>query len=99
MHKEFLNFLGLANRAGALITGTELVLAGVRRQKVKLVIVDANVSAGTLKKIRDKCKFYDVDMVQGLGSISIGSAIGSENRKVIGVVDGNFAKGLKDKLK
>jgi len=98
MRKEFLNFLGLANRAGALTTGTEQVLTGVRSGKVKLVVVDATISDGTLKKIKDKCKFYNVEMVQGPASINIGLAIGSENRKVIGVIDVNFAKGLKDKL-
>lgn len=98
MSKEFLNFLGLANRAGVLITGTDLVLTGVRRQKVKLVIIDASASEGTLKKVRDKCQFYNVQLLQGVPSTNIGLTIGNASRKVIGVTDGNFAKGLKDKL-
>ena len=98
MNQKFLNFLGLANRAGALVTGTELVLNGVRAQRVKLVVIDASVSDSTLKKVKDKCKFYNVEIVQLPESVSLGSTIGSENRKVVGVVDKNFANGLKEKL-
>ena len=98
MNRDFLNFLGLANRAGGLITGTELVLNGVKRNKVKMVIVDYSISEASYKKIKDKCQHYGVQLVKTPQDIKLGSSIGSENRMVIGVINENFLRGLRDKL-
>ena len=98
MNKDTLKFIGLMNRAGALITGTDLVLNGVRSGKVKLVLVDGAVSCNTFKKITDKCKFYNVSYIEVATGINLGLAIGSSNRKVIGITDLNFARALKEKI-
>ena len=98
MNKNTLNFIGLMNRAGALITGTDLVLNGVRSGKVKMVLIDDSVSDNTLKKITDKCKFYNVSYIKIATGIDLGLAIGNSNRKVIGIADPNFVRALKEKL-
>ncbi|MCL2559544.1 MAG: ribosomal L7Ae/L30e/S12e/Gadd45 family protein [Turicibacter sp.] len=97
MNKKALNFLGLMNRAGALVTGTDLVLNGVRSGKVQMVLIDASVSANTLKKVTDKCQFYHVPYIKVAEDIDLGLTIGS-NRKIIGVADQKFAKALREKL-
>jgi len=86
------------NRAGALITGTELVLNGIRSKKVKMVLIDASVSDNTLKKIMDKCKFYNVSYIKTPTGTDLGLAIGNSSRKVIGITDQNFVKALEKKL-
>lgn len=96
--KDILNFVGLMNRAGALITGTELVLNGVRSHKVKMVLIDKSVSENTLKKVTDKCKFYHVPYEVIQDSQGLGHAIGNQSRKVIGITEPKFAKALKEKL-
>ena len=98
MTKDTLNFIGLMNRAGALITGTDLVLNGVRSGKVKMVLIDDSTSDNTFKKITDKCKFYSVSYIKVTTGIDLGLAIGNSNRKVIGITDLNFVKALKEKL-
>lgn len=98
MDKELLNFIGLMNRAGALITGAELVLNGVRSGKVKLVLIDPSASENTLKKITDKCKFYNVSYMKLTAGADLGRAIGKRSRKVIGITDQNFVKALIKKL-
>ena len=98
MNKEILNFIGLMNRAGALITGTELVLNGVRSKKVKLVLIDSSVSENTLKKITDKCTYYHVSYIKMPAGTELGLAIGNSSRKVIGITDQHFVKALKRKL-
>ena len=98
MNKEALKFIGLMNRAGVLITGTDLVLNGVRSQKVKMVLIDALVSDNTLKKITDKCKFYNISYIKLEAGIDLGLAIGNSNRKVVGITDQKFVKALKEKL-
>ena len=98
MTKDVLNFIGLMNRAGALITGTDLVLNGVRSGKVKMVLIDSLVSENTFKKVTDKCKFYNVSYIKADSSVDLGLAIGNSNRKIIGITDQNFVKALKEKL-
>ena len=98
MTKEILNFIGLMNRAGALITGTDMVINGVRSGKVKFVIVDGGVSDNTLKKITDKCKYYNVSYIMMPLDADLGSAIGKGSRKVVGLTDQKFVKALKEKL-
>lgn len=98
MNKDVLNFIGLMNRAGALMTGTDLVLNGVRSKKVKMVLIDALVSENTLKKVTDKCKFYNVPYIRMAADADLGFAIGNTSRKVIGITDQNFTKALKEKL-
>ena len=98
MNKDILNFIGLMNRAGALATGTELVLTGVRNGKVKLVLIDSTVSDNSFKKITDKCKFYGVSYIVMPEATDIGAAVGKGSRKVIGVTDQHFVKALKEKM-
>ncbi|MCL1990564.1 MAG: ribosomal L7Ae/L30e/S12e/Gadd45 family protein [Defluviitaleaceae bacterium] len=98
MSKEILSFIGLMSRAGALITGTELVLNGVRSGKVKLVLIDAHASENTLKKITSKCHHYHVAWIQLEVGADLGLAIGKPSRKVVGITDQQFVKALKEKL-
>jgi len=98
MNKEILNFIGLMNRAGAIITGTELVLNGVRSGKVKFVLIDSQVSMRTFKKITDKCQYYNVSYIKVDEHTSLGAAIGNTSRKVLGLTDPKFIKALNKKI-
>ena len=98
MTKGILNFIGLINRAGALITGTDMVLSGVRSGKVKFVLINNEVSANTLKKVTDKCNYYDISYLVMPTEADLGSAIGKDSRKVIGITEQHFVKALKEKL-
>jgi len=98
MTKEHLNFIGLIKRANALITGSELVINGIRTGKVKLVLIDSSVSENTFKKITDKCRFYHVSYIKVSQEVNLGAAIGKESRKIIGITDAHFAKALQEKI-
>ena len=98
MNQQWLNFLGLALSAGAVITGEQMVVQAIQGKKVHFVILAEDISANTFKKVKDKCKFYEVEWVQKAGSDEIGHALGKEFRKVVGITDPNFAKALKNKM-
>ena len=51
---KILNLLGLAMRAGKLVTGEELTLKDIRANKAKFVFVAQDASENTRKKIKDK---------------------------------------------
>lgn len=98
MNQQWLNFLGLALSAGAVITGEQLVVGAIQSKKVHLVILAEDTGANTLKKVTDKCKFYGIEWVQKAGSDELGHALGKDFRKVVGITDPNFAKALKNKI-
>jgi ribosomal protein L7Ae-like RNA K-turn-binding protein len=87
--------LGLAMRARKLITGEELVVKAIRQGQVKLVILASDASANTRKKITDKCGSYEVPWAAYGDRISLGAALGKEQRVVIGITDMGFAQKLK----
>jgi ribosomal protein L7Ae-like RNA K-turn-binding protein len=94
MNKKWLSLLGLAVRARMLVSGEEMVLKEVRRNKMRLVILSTDASEGTKKKVSDKCNFYKVPLHVIGTREELGRAIGKEERVVIGVVDPGFAKKL-----
>lgn len=98
MKQQWLNFLGLALSAGAVITGEQLVVSAIQSKKVHFVILAEDTGANTFKKVTDKCKYYNVDWVQSGQSDELGHALGKDFRKVIGITDANFAKALKNKM-
>lgn len=98
MNKSWLNFLGLALSAGAVITGEQLVVQAVQNKKVYLVILAEDTGENTYKKVTDKCKFYNVSCIQKAQSDELGHALGKDFRKVVGITDPNFAKALIKKM-
>ncbi|MBQ8146904.1 MAG: ribosomal L7Ae/L30e/S12e/Gadd45 family protein [Clostridia bacterium] len=96
MNSKFLSMLGLAKRAGALITGTDLVTKALPSGRIKLVMYAENSSQNTEKKITDKCKFYGIRCVKiAYNGEDIAHAIGKLSSVcVIGVNDENFSNQL-----
>ena len=66
---KWISLLGLAARARELVTG-ELVLNDIRRKRVFLVLIAADASASTAKKVQDKCTHYGVPCKVGVDRIS-----------------------------
>lgn len=95
--QKALNLLGMAMRAGKLISGEELTLVDIRGQKVKLVFVATDASNNTIKKIQDKSSYYHVPCVTEFTQAEISCAIG-RSRMIVGVRDQGFAKKLQELL-
>ena len=95
--KKLLSLLGFAARARALVFGTDQCRDEIRRGKLHLVIVAANASDNTKKRISDACKYYGCDMIVApVDSLELSNRIGkSANIAVVGVTDVNFINGIK----
>lgn len=87
-----LSRLGLARRAGKLVSGEELVLKAIRSGEANLVLLAEDASAGTRKKISDKCASYGVELLVGYSRIELGGAAGQPERVLFAVTDRGFAK-------
>ncbi|KIL39207.1 50S ribosomal protein L7ae [Gordoniibacillus kamchatkensis] len=94
MNHKFFNYLGLAMRAGKLVTGDESVLKTVRSGEAKLVVMATDASVNMQKKYRDKCGTYEVPLLEFGTRSELGSSIGKDERVLIAVTDGGFARML-----
>lgn len=86
-----LSRLGLAMRAGRVISGEEAVLEAIRSGEAKLVVLASDASENTKKKFRDKCSHYNVMLMTGGTRFELGAAIGKTERVVLAVTDEGFA--------
>lgn len=87
------NLLGLARRAGKLVTGESFVLGAIRDGSAQLVVVASDAAANTQKQFNDKSSFYHIPIVNGLTKVQLSQAIGSV-RTAVAVVDQGFSKKL-----
>ena len=91
---QWMSLLGLANRARKIISGEELSVKEIRSGKAKLILLSADASANTAKKITDKCKSYGVPLKIIENREILGHAIGKDARVVVAILDEGFAKKL-----
>lgn len=91
--KKLLGLLGLAQRARQLTTGEELVVDAIVKQKIALIFLASDTGVNTKKKITDKASFNQIPVIEIFNTDQLTQAIG-QPRKVIGVNDPGFAKGM-----
>lgn len=96
METKLLQLIGLAMRAGKIVSGEEQVVLAIRQQQVSLVFITEDASENTRKKITDKSTFYKVPYLFIGSRFDLGRAIGKEARVVVGVADKGFAKKMKE---
>ncbi|RZI48577.1 YlxQ-related RNA-binding protein [Lactococcus kimchii] len=89
--EQLSNLIGLAKRAGKIITGEELVIKAVQSGKAKLTFLASDAASNLSKKITDKSTYYEIPVSQLFTETELSHAIG-QNRKVIAIVDDGFAR-------
>ncbi|CCV64030.1 Ribosomal protein L7A family protein [Alteracholeplasma palmae J233] len=83
--------LGLAYIAKKVVVGTDFVVESLRKKKLFLVVIATDASDNTKKKIYDKSKTYETQVIERLNSEELSKAIGMHNVKVIGILDKGFS--------
>ena len=92
--QQVLNLLGLAQKAGRLISGEELVVDAIRKGQAKLVFLAQDAGPNLTKKITDKSKTYQVEVVTAFSTLELSIAVG-KSRKVLAVTDAGFTKKMR----
>lgn len=98
MKSNYLNLLGLAQRAGKCIMGEELIIRSIQSNQAKLVILANDTGKQTQKKINDKCKSYNVQVIIGDDRETLGHAVGKTQRVAIAILDAGFANKIQSLL-
>ncbi|MBN2300139.1 MAG: ribosomal L7Ae/L30e/S12e/Gadd45 family protein [Acholeplasmataceae bacterium] len=84
--------LGLAFRARKITVGTDLSIQALRNGQLYLILLATDASDLTKKKVYDKSKTYQVEVIENLSSIELSQAIGKQDIKVIGITDRGFSQ-------
>ena len=95
---KILSLLGLATKAGKVVSGEFSTENGIKDGKVKLAIVAEDASDNTKKLFTDKGAFYKVPVFVYGTKDDLGHAIGKEMRASAGVTDAGFAAKLTELL-
>ena len=99
MENKAYRLLGLAKRAGKVISGTDGVINSVRYGKANVVILATDASDNTKKQITDKCISFNVPLINTALRDELSHSIGVENAAAVAVSDKNFAKAILDSCK
>ena len=92
------SLLGLATKAGRVVSGEFMTEKSVKDGGARLVLVGTDASANTKKNFRNMCEFYRVPYYEYGTKEELGHAMGKEMRASLAVIDDGFAKTLKKHL-
>ena len=92
------SFLGLATKAGKLLSGDETCEKAIKAGKVYLVIVSEDASDNTKKKFSDMCNYRNVAIRYYGDKELLGKFTGKKIRSVIAIIERGFAGHLKDMI-
>ena len=91
--KQLLFSVGLARKAGKLVSGTDSVCDEIRKNKIFLVLCSQDVSDNTRKKISDCCTYYKAKLhFCGVSKEALGKAIGKPFSACVGITDKNLSE-------
>ena len=96
--QQWVSLLGLANRARKCVSGEELVIKEIQKNRAKLVILAKDASKNTIKKISNKCHYYSVPLHFVSDRFTLGQSIGKDARVVVAVIEQGFARKLQSLL-
>ena len=94
MTDRIYSFLGLATKAGKLVSGDDTCERMIKSGKANLVIVAEDASENTRKAFIDSCNYRDIPIrLFGLKQL-LGRYTGKDNRAVMAILDSGFAERL-----
>jgi ribosomal protein L7Ae-like RNA K-turn-binding protein len=98
MSDKIYSFIGLATKAGKLVSGEDGCERAIKGGKANLVIVAEDASDNTKKAFNDACKYRNV-AIKFFGTKEfLGRYTGKKIRAVVAIIDNGFAKHLIEML-
>nr|WP_027438251.1 ribosomal L7Ae/L30e/S12e/Gadd45 family protein [Lachnospira multipara] len=95
-NKKIISMLGLAQKAGKVVSGEFSTEKAVKQKKAFMVIVADDSSDNTKKMFSNMCEFYKVPIYFFSDKESVGHAIGKEFRASLAILDEGFSNKLKE---
>ena len=95
--EKILGVIGLAVRAGKLVSGMDIVLEEISSKKIKLVILATDTSAKSKENVKYVCTNNEIPVIEFSTIEELSKTIGKSNRAIIGIKDKNFSEGIIEK--
>lgn len=93
--QKIASLLGLAQKAGKIVSGELAVQKAVKSGQAKFLIMATDCSAATKKNYRDMTTYYNVEMFELFSKEELGTCIGKVYRASVAVVDVGFSTAVK----
>ena len=89
--QKIYSYIGLAMRAGQVVSGDDTTLKELKKGKISLVIVADDASENTKKLFKDKSSYRKINQIYFSTKVELGLVIGKSPRAVIGIKDKSLA--------
>lgn len=99
MEERIASYLALANKAGQVISGTDMVIDALRKQQAGCVIFARDVSPDIGEKIRHAATRAGIEQVELLDKDRLGQLLGKALRSAAAIGKGGFAETVIKELK
>ena len=86
------SYIGLAMRAGKVVSGDDTTLKELKKGKLSLIIVAEDASDNTKKLFKDKSSYRKINQIFFSTKVELGLSIGKSPRAVIGIKDKNLSQ-------
>jgi ribosomal protein L7Ae-like RNA K-turn-binding protein len=93
---RLLRLVGLGIRSRGAVVGVERVREGIKKDKVAFAIVAADASQNSLDKIVPLLNARRVRFIEVPSATELGGVAGRESAAVVGIVDRQLAKGIRE---
>lgn len=93
-----LRMLGLATKAGKVVSGEFMTENAVKAHEAYVVIIATDVSENTRKKFCNMCEYHNVELREYSDKDALGHAIGKEFRASLAVTDKGLAEAILKKM-
>ncbi len=99
MANKVYSMIGLAERAGKVVSGEFSTEKAVKSKKACLVVLASDASANTRKHFSDMCAYRNVPLCIYGNKEELGHAIGKQMRANLAVTDQGFADSIRERIK
>ena len=96
--QKIASLLGLAQKAGKIVSGELAVEKAVKARQAKILIMATDCSAATKKNYRDMTTYYNVELFELFSKEELGTCIGKVYRASVAVIDVGFYTAVKKLL-
>jgi ribosomal protein L7Ae-like RNA K-turn-binding protein len=93
---RLLRLVGLGVRGRGAVIGVEQVREGAKKNKVAYAIVASDASRHSLDKVIPLLNARRVRFIEVPSAAELGGAVGRETTAVVGIVDRQLAKGIRE---
>ena len=90
--KKIESYLGLARRAGKIVSGYQTCVHTISKGNIKLIIVASDASENTRDRFKNLCSRYGVEFEVYATVDTLSQMTGFTGRGIYGITDRNFAE-------